>query len=84
MGHNKDISKSEIVVYKSDDKSVEFQVLLDENEDAVWANQQQIIELFGKSRGTIIEHIQNIYAESELNEIATCRKFRQVQKTICY
>jgi prophage maintenance system killer protein len=80
MELQKDTSKSEIVVYKSDDKSVEFQVLLDENEDTVWANQQQIIELFGKSRGNIIEHIQNIYSESELDENATCRKFRQVQK----
>lgn len=80
MELKKDTSKSEIVVYKSDDKTIEFQVLLDENEDTVWANQQQIIELFGKSRGNIIEHIQNIYSESELDKNATCRKFRQVQK----
>ncbi|MGO3182672.1 MAG: hypothetical protein ACTIJ9_07555 [Aequorivita sp.] len=82
MGLNKDLSKSEVVVYKSDDKSVEFQVLLDENEDTVWATEQQIMELFGKARRTIGGHIKNIYEEKELDSKATWRESRQVQKVI--
>lgn len=75
----KNISNSEIVVYQSDDESVEFQVLLDENEDTVWATEQQIMELFGKARRTIGEHINNIYEEKELDSKATWRESRQVQ-----
>lgn len=80
MELNKNISNSEIVVYQSDDKSVEFQVLLDENEDTVWATEQQIMELFGKARRTIGEHIKKIYEEKELDHKATWRESRQVQK----
>ncbi len=80
MELHKNISNSEIVVYQSDDKSVEFQVLLDENEDTVWATEQQIMELFGKARRTIGEHIKKIYEEKELDNKATWRESRQVQK----
>ncbi len=37
-------------------------------------------ELFGKARRTVGEHIKNLYAEGELDEAATRRDFRQVQK----
>ena len=36
-------------------------------------------ELYGSSRTNIVEHIKHIYEEGELNEEATCRKFRQVR-----
>jgi hypothetical protein len=35
--------------------------------------------LFGKSRNAITEHIGNIFDEGELEQISTCRKFRQVR-----
>ena len=35
----------------------------------------QMCLLFGKAKSTISEHIQNIYAEGELKEIETMRKF---------
>jgi prophage maintenance system killer protein len=59
---------------------VEFQVLLDSDEDTVWASEQQIMDLFGKARRTIGEHIKKIYEEQELDMHATWREFRQVQK----
>jgi len=37
-------------------------------------------ELFGKARRTVGEHIQNLYAEDELEEGSTRRDFRLVQK----
>ena len=37
-------------------------------------------ELFQSSRTNIVEHIKHIYDEGELDENATCRNFRQVQK----
>ena len=45
----------------------------DEN---VWLRMEAIAELFQKSRTTIIEHLQNIFASGELNENSVCRKFR--------
>ena len=38
-----------------------------------------IAMLFDKSRSTITEHILNVFNEGELEENATCRKFRQVR-----
>ena len=37
-------------------------------------------ELFQTSRTNIVEHIKHIYEEGELDEISTCRNFRQVRK----
>lgn len=38
------------------------------------------MDLFGKARRTIGEHIQNIYEEGELDRESTWREFRQVQR----
>jgi hypothetical protein len=46
-----------------------------ENE-TVWLTQEQMAELFGKARTTIIEHIQNIFKEGELDQAVVCRNFR--------
>ena len=38
------------------------------------------MDLFGKARRTVGEHIKNIYKEGELDEKSTWREFRQVKK----
>ena len=75
-----EIKNSEVVVFKPKDGRTEFQVILDGDENTVWATEQQIMELFGKARRTIGEHIKNIYEEGELDQESTWREFRQVQK----
>jgi death-on-curing family protein len=72
--------KNEIVVFKPKDGLVEFQLVLDGDAETIWATEQQIMDLFGKARRTIGDHIRNIYAEGELEKEATWREFRQVQK----
>ena len=37
-------------------------------------------ELFQTSLTNVVEHIKHIYEEGELDEISTCRDFRQVRK----
>ncbi len=37
-------------------------------------------ELFQTSRTNVVEHIKHFYEEGELDEISTCRNFRQVRK----
>ncbi|MCL6260915.1 virulence protein RhuM/Fic/DOC family protein [Aquiflexum sp. TKW24L] len=71
---------SEIVVFKPSQGSDEFEIILDGEHDTVWVTEQQLVELFGKARRTIGEHIRNIYKEGELEKESTWRDFRQVQK----
>jgi hypothetical protein len=71
-------NKGEIIIYQNKENDISLKVRLDE--ENVWLTQQQMAELFQSSRTNIVEHIKHIYEEGELDEIATCRKFRQVQK----
>lgn len=48
-------------------------------DETVWLTQQQMAELFQSSRTNITEHIRHIYEEDELDEVSTCRNFRQVR-----
>lgn len=68
------MGKSEIVIYKSEDGNIKVDVLFED--ETVWLTQQQICELFRKSRSTISEHIKNIFEEGELQEEVVVRKIR--------
>ena len=46
------------------------------DEDTVWLTQQQICELFDKSKSTISEHIKNVFEEGELQRDSVVRKNR--------
>lgn len=70
----------EIVVFNSSQSDNEFQIILDGDNETVWITEKQIVELFGKARRTIGEHINNLYEEGELDKSSTWREFRQVQK----
>lgn len=70
-------NQGEIIIYQTDDGDTKIDVpFIDET---VWLTQQQMAELFQSSRSNIAEHIQHIYEEGELDEISTCRNFRQVR-----
>lgn len=49
-------------------------------DDTLWLTQAQMCELYQTSRTNVVEHIKHIYEEGELQEEATCRKFRQVRQ----
>ena len=49
-----------------------------ENEN-IWLTQRMMAELYGVDVRTVNEHLQKIYADGELQEGATIRKFRIVQ-----
>jgi len=66
-------NKSEIVIYTTKDGLTKVDVRFDS--DTVWLTQDQLAELFQKSKSTINEHIKNIYEEGELEESVTMRKF---------
>lgn len=71
-------STNEIILYKNSDGNVKVDVRFED--ETVWLTQEQISTLFGKGRSTITEHIGNVYAEGELEQSRTCRKFRQVRQ----
>lgn len=60
------------LLYKTIDNKVSINVQI--QDETVWLTQEQMAELFGKSKKTISEHIRNIYLEGELTELATMRK----------
>ena len=64
---------NQILIYQTEDGKTKIETRLED--ETVWLSQEQMAELFQKSRSTINEHIKNIYEEQELEEIATMKKF---------
>lgn len=66
------MSQESFLLYKTSDNKVSINVQI--QDETVWLTQEQMAELFDKSKKTISEHIRNIYLEGELTEQATMRK----------
>ena len=64
---------SNLIIYTTSDGLTKVDVTFDK--DTVWLTQDQMADLFQKSKSTINEHIQNIYKEGELDSNMTMRKF---------
>jgi hypothetical protein len=69
--------QSNIILYQPEDGKVKLETVL-ENE-TVWLTQKQLSQLFQTTPQNITLHLKKIYAEGELEEIATCKEFLQVQ-----
>ena len=66
-------ASANFLLYKTADNKVSINVQI--QDETVWLTQEQMAELFSKSKPTINEHIKNIYTEKELSGEATMRKF---------
>ena len=75
------MTNSEFLLYKTIDNKVSINVQI--KDETVWLTQEQMAELFSKSKPTINEHIKNIYTEKELSEEATMRKFGNSEFSQC-
>jgi len=60
------MKNNEIVIFETEDKSVTLPVAV-ENE-TVWLNQNQMIELFDRDQSVISRHIRNVFKEQEVDE----------------
>lgn len=69
----KKLPDNKIVIYQTDDGQTKVNVHF--SDETVWLTQDQMAELFDKSKSTINEHIQNIYEEKELVLDKTMHKF---------
>jgi len=69
-------STAEFLIFTAQSGANSIDVMVvDEN---VWLTQEMISTLYEKGRSTITEHLKNIFSDGELDESATCRKFRRV------
>jgi hypothetical protein len=69
--------KQEIIIYQTADGLTKIDIRMANN--SLWLTQAQIAEAFGRERSVITKHINNIFAEGELDKNSTCAKFAQVQ-----
>ena len=69
-------SNSEIILYEADE-ALQLEVRIEE--ETVWLTQAQMANLFQTSPQNITMHVKNVFTEGELDEIATCKDFLQVQ-----
>lgn len=67
----------EVLLYTSDDGQTRVECRFEA--DTLWLSQALMADLFGKDVRTINEHLQNLFAEGELDPTATLRKFRIVR-----
>jgi hypothetical protein len=72
------MSSSEIIIYQNNEGDIKLDVRLED--ETVWLTQKQIAELFQTTPQNITIHLKSIYEEGELEEVATCKDFLQVQK----
>ena len=63
--------QSSLVIYTTEYGLTKVDVAFED--DTVWLTQEQMSELFQKSKSTLNEHIKNIYEEGELNQALTMK-----------
>ncbi|MBU1119966.1 virulence protein RhuM/Fic/DOC family protein [Patescibacteria group bacterium] len=71
-------SKTTIVIYKYNNQDITLKA--DIQKETIWANLQEIADLFSTDRSGISRHIKNIFETNELNKVATVANFATVQK----
>ena len=71
------MSATEFILFATEDDKISVDVRFED--ETVWLNLSQLVELFQSSKSNISEHIKNIFAEEELEPAATVRNFRTVQ-----
>lgn len=72
------MSESNIIFYTTPNGQISIQVQYEDG--SFWLSQKRMGELFGVDVRTINEHLKNIYQSGELQNEATIRKIRIVQK----
>ena len=71
-------NKNEIMIYEDKDGITKVNVkFIDED---VWLTKYHIADIYKTTRQNIEQHINNIYADKELDVDSTCKNFLQVQK----
>jgi len=67
-----------LAIYQAKNGAIELKS--DYDKETIWANLNQISDLFGRDKSIISRHIQNIFTEKELQKDSTVAFFATVQK----
>jgi hypothetical protein len=67
-----DNSPNEVIIYQTEDGSLQIDVQFDR--DTVWLSLNQMAELFQRDKSVISRHIKNIFTEGELEENSVVAK----------
>ena len=73
---NLPVAQGEVVKYEQDGMP-QLEVWLED--ETIWLTQKQMGLLFGCAPQNITYHLKSIYKIGELEEVATCKDFLQVQ-----
>ena len=74
----KNQSQSQMLLYQTTDGATRLEVRLED--ETVWLTQNQMAELFQTSVPNVSMHIRNIFAEGELQPVATVKEFLIVRQ----
>jgi len=70
--------KKELIIYQGKNGGIEFKG--DVQKETLWANLQEIVDLFETDKSGISRQIKNIYQSGELDFKATVAVFATVQE----
>lgn len=73
----KNKENKEIAIYKDSKGNIDFRI--DSDKETLWANLNQIAEVFGRDKSVISRHIKDIFETGELSQKATVAKKATVQ-----
>jgi len=71
-------SDNELAVFQTQNGAIKLQA--DHQSETIWANLNQIAELFDRDKSVISRHIRNIFESQELSKKGTVAKIATVQK----
>lgn len=75
LGLKREDNLSELLIYAANEKNVSVRLA----GETVWLTQRQMGELFGTTPENVLMHLKNVYADGELDEVATTKDFLAVQ-----
>ncbi|HFC00297.1 MAG TPA: hypothetical protein ENJ53_05785 [Phaeodactylibacter sp.] len=70
--------KGEIILYQTENGQTKIEVVLDN--ETVWLNQSQMVELFQTSKQNVSLHIRNVFKEGELVEGSVVKEYLTTAK----
>ena len=74
---NEPSPQSEFILYQTEDGRTRVQCRFDD--ETLWLTQAQIADLFQTTPQNVTLHLKAVFAEGELDEMATCKDYLQVR-----
>jgi len=74
---NEPLPQSEFILYQTEDGRTRVQCRFDD--ETLWLTQAQIADLFQTTPQNVTLHLKAVFAEGELDEVATCKDYLQVR-----